>query len=791
MQFDHLNLVHVPIILLNEELKVVFNNKYFKQIFYNETELRLSLANEIIVKKLNNTLNTGISSTLEIPFAPLQTELTIVVEKFQSNLILTIQFLNNVYESLKNKLGLLSTAVNASPDAIVIKNFDGNFILCNETVAKLYGTTPQEMIGKDDGYFTGNQEQNDFFRESVQRIMRENKPEVVYEDSTDVDNGQIRHFKSYKIPVKDQWENPQIVIIAQDITDIVAAKNSAEETAKQLEYVLNTTQEGVWDFDLKNNIVRHNLQWSHILEFPESEVKNSVEEFIGLLHPEDLEYVQNKVNLAIVSGEIYSSEHRMITGTGKTIWVHDRGKVVEWDENGASTRMVGSFSDITPVKEKEFRIQSLANFDTLTGLPNRRYGLELMHTACNNVQYNNVYQGILFIDLDNFKFVNDTLGHGVGDQILIAVANRMQMIFPKNTLMVRLGGDEFLVLLVDIGKDEAIAREEVLKIAELARCKFYEPHHIETELLKTKYLISTSIGVATFKSPEYNINDILRFADMAMYESKHEGKNKVNIFSPQMYEQVKIVATIEQDLVDSLNNNTLEVYYQPIYDQLNRVISAEALLRWVHPEIGVIDPSVLIPIAESSWLIKNIDSFVLDKVCSFIAKHKILFPISVNISAKHILQDEFEFDIGVILQRHNIKPQQIIFEITETVALIDINKAITCLKSLQEQGFRISLDDFGTGYSSLSYLKNLPIDFLKIDKSFTSKVEEDSQDELMVETIIDLGENFNLEIIAEGVETKGQFIKLKQLGCDYFQGYYFNRPLTADKLIDELTATHS
>ena len=153
MQFDHLNLVHVPIILLNEELKVVFNNKYFKQIFYNETELRLSLANEIIVKKLNNTLNTGISSTLEIPFAPLQTELTIVVEKFQSNLILTIQFLNNVYESLKNKLGLLSTAVNASPDAIVIKNFDGNFILCNETVAKLYGTTPQEMIGKDDGYF--------------------------------------------------------------------------------------------------------------------------------------------------------------------------------------------------------------------------------------------------------------------------------------------------------------------------------------------------------------------------------------------------------------------------------------------------------------------------------------------------------------------------------------------------------------------------------------------------------------------------------------------------------------
>ncbi len=419
----------------------------------------------------------------------------------------------------------------------------------------------------------------------------------------------------------------------------------------------------------------------------------------------------------------------------------------------------------------EQTIRYQAHYDELTNLPNRRLLLATLRKEMARAGRHNRDGAIFFIDLDRFKTVNDSLGHSVGDELLLKAAKRIAGRLRKEDSVARLGGDEFVMLLPEIGNDNKTASNHAIRIADEIRKLFETPFLIQGHDIH----LTISIGIALFPldaSPE----DLLKYADVAMYRAKKEGRDRVRLFSAEMQEAVNQQRIIEKGLRQALEQGEFELYFQAQYDGDKRLVGAETLLRWNHPDRGVVAPGLFIDIAENTGLIVPIGAWVLRSACEHLAGIDTDLVLAVNVSPRQFADPDFVTNLEQVLLDTGANPSKLKFEITESLAMVNIEHTIETMNRLRQLGISFSVDDFGTGYSSLNYLHRLPIDELKIDQSFVRNISNSSDNAVIVDTIIVMARQLKLRTVAEGIETSDELDYLKSRQCEFFQGYYFARP---------------
>ena len=452
-------------------------------------------------------------------------------------------------------------------------------------------------------------------------------------------------------------------------------------------------------------------------------------------------------------------------------------------EDGLATHYVMSLVDITERKQAEDEIRNLAFFDPLTNLPNRRLLMDRLAHALAQSERNGNSGALVFIDLDNFKKLNDTRGHDVGDLLLIEVARRLSNCLRESDTAARLGGDEFVILLENMGRSVPETADRTRLVGEKLHSALNTPYNLDGQ----EHHSTPSIGICLFQGNSETIDDLLKQADLAMYQSKASGRNAIRFFDPAMQQAVTAHATLEADLREGLLHKQFLVYYQVQVDSSRRVLGAEALVRWRHPSRGMVSPAEFIPLAEESGLIIPLGHSVLETACHQLkhwesdaaTEH---LTLAVNISARQFHSNDFVASVLELLRVTGANPHRLKLELTESMLINDLDRVIVTMKELIAVGVRFSLDDFGTGYSSLSYLKRLPLGQLKIDQSFVRDIFVDHHDLAIVRAIVTLGHSLGLEVIAEGVETRQQLEFLQECGCEAFQGYLFAKPLPVDEL---------
>ncbi|TVZ37770.1 PAS domain S-box-containing protein/diguanylate cyclase (GGDEF)-like protein [Alteromonadaceae bacterium 2753L.S.0a.02] len=442
---------------------------------------------------------------------------------------------------------------------------------------------------------------------------------------------------------------------------------------------------------------------------------------------------------------------------------------------------VGSLLDVTELKTAQMELEKLAFYDPLTDLPNRRFfrgHLELTIAAAKKYDKR---LAVMMTDLDDFKKINDTFGHDAGDQLLTQIGKRLKQASASIDVVSRMGGDEFMVLIKNVDSSSQLDHK-ANNILNALREKF--------EVAGQSVEVGGSIGIAVFPNDAITYEELIRYADIALYNAKAMGGNGISYYSSDLDKRIKDKMRLEQKLRNALDNGLLDVYIQPIYNAQNRsLIKGEALVRWFDEEEGFIPPDVFVGLAEESGLIYDLGSTVLEKVCAFIQNNQQklvklgMHTIAVNLSARQFFASQLLSFIESTFKHYDIDPQQIEFELTESMVMDDVDQAIDIMRAIRTLGSSLSIDDFGTGYSSLSYLKQFPINTLKIDRSFIKDIPEDKNDVEIAYTIIAMAHNLGLTVVAEGVETKEQWQLLREKNCDYLQGYYFARPMPMNDIL--------
>ena len=555
------------------------------------------------------------------------------------------------------------------------------------------------------------------------------------------------------------------------------AEESLRESEERYALAVLGANEGLWDWNLKTNQFYYSPRWKAMLGCEENLIGTSPEEWFIRIHPEDRARVKQEME-AHHAGQTphFENEHRMLHKDGTYRWMLARGIAVR-DVQGKAYRMAGSQTDITEGKVA----------DVLTGLPNRILFMDRLGRSMERAKYRKGYLfAVFFLDLDRFKVVNDSLGHLIGDQLLIATACRLQACLHTGDTIARLGGDEFTILLDDIREVS-----DATRIAERIQGQLSIPFNIHGHEVFTTASIGIALSSTGYDRPE----DLLRDADTAMYRAKALGKARYEVFDRAMRESAVERLQLETDLRRALEREEFRVYYQLIVSlDDGRISGCEALLRWQHPTKGLISPSEFIPVAEETGLIVPIGRWVLLEACRQVHVWQQRFhsesplTVSVNFSSKQFMQPELVDQMKQILTHTGLEPHTLKLEITESLIMENPEAARALLLQLKALHIQLGIDDFGTGYSSLSYLHRFPIDRLKIDRSFVNRMGLDKENSEIVRTIVTLAHNLGVDVIAEGVETKEQLALLRALKCKYGQGFLFSPPVDGQKaeaLIEE------
>lgn len=549
------------------------------------------------------------------------------------------------------------------------------------------------------------------------------------------------------------------------------------QSEERYENILNSLEEVVWSATLDPiNFLYLNPGVKRIFGYSIQSLKINPQLWLDAIHPEDKEEVLTALE-SLHSMTPINIEYRIINSLGETRWIKVRAQKVLEPASQKGYRIDGILHDISPQKNAETQLIHDAQHDRLTGLLNRSCFITQTNKHLESIKSTKEANfAILFIDLDRFKNINESLGHHAGDQLLQKVSVLIKQALRPSDLMARIGGDEFTVLLNQISY-----AADAIKIAERIKQKLSTPIFIEGQLLFT----TASIGIAVGGTHYSNAQEIIRDADIAMYQAKKHGKAEWKLFSQCMYENSFRQLELERDLRIALKRQDITLNYQPIVDiSTQTLIGFEALARWVHPSKGLIAPGDFIPIAEESGLIENLGEQIIWQACNQIQDWQERYPdspefkISVNLSGKQFQSSRFMSTLDQIMKITGVTGAQLKLEITESVLIANQESFMTLLQEFVDRKIDLSLDDFGTGYSSLSYLHRFPLNELKIDRSFINRIESDRQSQEIVKTIITLAQTLNMDIVAEGVENQEQIEYLKTLNCHVAQGYFFSKPLS-------------
>lgn len=566
-------------------------------------------------------------------------------------------------------------------------------------------------------------------------------------------------------------------------TQVTEANELRQKSEERYRLAMEGINDAVYDWDLRTNRIIWAGRWSDILGVSDGEVMDGKNYWEEMIHPED-KPVREQALAEHLAGKtpIYSAEFRIMSQAGEYIWILSRGKAL-FDSEGKAIRMAGSFSNISDKKRREEEIWWLAYRDSLTGLANRRLFMERLQSELLLAQNGQSRGAMLYLDLDNFKLVNDTCGHAQGDRLLVEIANRLvELVVDEGKLVARLGGDEFVVLLTDINQEFAIAHTATNILRNLAG---------EVTLCGHHFSLSVSIGIARYPFDGTEVNELLKNADTALYVAKNAGKNVYRFFEESMQEDIVEKLSMERSLREAMGNEELLLYFQPIVRlSTGRIAGYEALLRWDNLQKGMVSPGYFIPLMEESGLIVPIGAWVMRTACAFARKLMdrgcMDSYVAVNVSVKQLISEDFVSMVKAALAEAGVPPTALELEITETILMDSefFNDNIAKLRELKATGVRIALDDFGTGYSSLTYLKQLPIDIVKIDKSFVDDLAAGGKNKLIIGSIIELSHNLGLTVVAEGVETEAQRDLLREYRCDFIQGYLISRPAPEAEMLE-------
>ena len=579
---------------------------------------------------------------------------------------------------------------------------------------------------------------------------------------------------SNSVLLDERGEMEFMVSIGTDVTEKRLAEAALKESAERLNEAQRIAQLGSWELDLTNGKLTWSDEIFRLFEIDKPAFGASYESFLNAIHPEDRDRVSQAYNDSLATRTPYEIVHRLLMPDGRIKWVNERGET-HYDEQGKAVRSTGTVQDITERKLAEAQISQLAYHDALTGLNNRFSLLSQLEQALSMVRREQRALAVIFLDMDRFKTINDTLGHAVGDALLQEVAHRLRDSLRDSDIVARLGGDEFVVVLTEVEDATAAGRLAGTILHTLAL-----PYRIAGEALHS----TASIGLAIYPDDGEDGETLMKNADTAMYHAKSLGRNNVQFFTAEMNQTAMKRLTMDHDLRIAMETRQFELHYQPQFDSWSgRIVGFEALLRWHHPRNGLVSPAEFIPIAEETGLILPLGEWVLDEACRQLLSWRDAgiadITLSVNLSAHQLRSPLLLTHVARALEKYGLKGGDLEFEITKSVAMRDPSASITQLQALRDLGARLSIDDFGTGYSSLSHLKLLPIHTLKLDRSFVRDIETDSNDVAICTATIALAHSLGLAVIAEGVETEAQRHLLASNHCDFMQGYLFSKPLPA------------
>ena len=656
---------------------------------------------------------------------------------------------------------------------VAIAYLDGTISYVNDKFCAISQYQREELIGQNHRIVKSGLHDAAFYRKMRDAIRNG----VVWHGETchRAKDGSLYWVKNTFVPLSS---TASYIAISTDIT----AQKQTEEKLR-IASIAFETHEAIVVTDMQARIINVNHAFEQLTGYSAAEAIGQNPKILQSGRHDQMFYQDMWATLlkdGIWSGEMWD---RRKDGSVYPKWLTISAVRNEKQE---ATNYVAIFMDISERKRAEEEIQRLAFYDTLTELPNRRLLMDRLIQSLIASERSGSFGALLFMDMDNFKILNDTQGHDVGDMLLIEVARRLKSSVRESDTVARLGGDEFVVILQGLGSSELLAANQAEDVAEKIVAALSETYHLG----KHEHHSSVSIGVGLFLGRGTTVDELLKRADTAMYQAKSAGRNAVRFFETDMQKAVESRAMLEKELRQALTkDDELQLYYQMQVDRKLRIIGAEALLRWINPERGFVSPAQFIPLAEESGLILQIGLWVLETACRQLkqwqqspsTRH---LQLAVNVSARQFRQPNFVAQIGELLKKYDIDPTRLKLELTESIVLTDVNETVQKMLALKQLGVQFSMDDFGTGYSSLSYLKQLPLDQIKIDQSFVRDIVTDKSDAIIVQTIIDMSINFNLEVIAEGVETEEQLEILRENGCQAFQGYLFSKavPLTEFEL---------
>lgn len=696
-------------------------------------------------------------------------------------------------EALRRQTNLLLAILDSMGDAVVVTDTEGQLIHHNPAAVQILGDrlirllpdAPEVPVAQSpDGCRWLTPHDLPFAR-----ALRGEAVDGAEVRLPSADNHPEQWVSITARPLRDTGGVSGSVAIVRDVTEAKRAEAALRASEERYALAAQGANDGLWDWDLIDGRIYFAPRWKAMLGYDDDEIGTAPDEWFSRIHPDDRERVELRLlahtRRLITSFEL---EYRMLHRDGQYRWMLCRGIAV-WDESGRATRMVGSQTDITDRKRAEERLAYGALHDALTGLPNRTLFMDRLSLALKRSRREKHLFAVLFLDLDRFKTINDSLGHAAGDELLIAVARRLESLLRPGDTVARLGGDEFAVIL-----DHLDAPEDAEWIAERIQQALRAPLTISGRTVYT----TASIGLV-LSSQEYGYpEEIARDADTAMYQAKMGRRARHVVFDPDMRRRALSHFQLENDLRSAIERGELHVSYQPIVALASgRIVAVEALARWQHPHYGPIPPDQFIPLAEEVGLINVIGQWVLQEACRQLRAWHARYPhsadlwVNVNLSAHQLAQPDLAEQIATIIAANDLPARALKLEITENTFITHREAAAAQLAELRSLGVGVCIDDFGTGYSSLSYLSQFPVDTLKIDRVFIGHLGTAREHREIVKAIITLAHSLGMTVVAEGVETTEQANELRALHCEYAQGWLFGRALPPVQIEELLTDRRS